>query len=257
MNIVITFEGATIGEVTEEICIWALESAELPEPEAAALHHPITGPPEHSARAIVVPADVTPPVVVPVTVAPVVAAAEPAGTSYIAPDVTVIPADPVATPSVDVDAMPWDGRIHSETPVLKKDGRWRMKRGLAQKSGGLELIASVEAELRGGVPAQRSASEAVAAALPPAALPAPPPEPSAEGVDASKAIGLASAILAHAMGMADSKAAQRQAGEEITTVMTEHGVTGGVPDLLKHPEQVPSITVGLQAVAARWGVPSA
>lgn len=84
-----------------------------------------------------------------------------------------------AAPAVDVNGMPWDGRIHAGTKGTKADGSWKRRKGVTN-----EEVAAVEAELR--------ASQA-AAPLPPVAAPTPiappmpvpvPPMPTPEAVAA-------------------------------------------------------------------------
>lgn len=53
---------------------------------------------------------------------------------------SVAPSNPA---NVDKNGLPWDARIHSETPTLTDKGVWRKKRGATP-----QLVASVEAELR-------------------------------------------------------------------------------------------------------------
>lgn len=48
-------------------------------------------------------------------------------------------------PAVDAAGLPWDERIHASSKALIADGTWRKKRGVAD-----DLVAQVEAELRGG-----------------------------------------------------------------------------------------------------------
>jgi hypothetical protein len=95
---------------------------------------------------------------------------------------TFVPAQPTvaAAPSggveLDKNGLPWDGRIHSESRSVNKDGSWRAKRGL--NDGG--LVKKVEAELR----AIQALPAAVPAAPPAAAVTFgtvgnPPPPPSA------------------------------------------------------------------------------
>jgi len=192
--------------------------------------------------------------------------AAPAATAgYVSPEVEVVGAQPTipltntlpagAEMATDSAGLAWDTRIHSETPSLKKDGKWRMKRGLASKPGGPELIASVEAELRGGV--VQAPVLTPTTVLPPAALPAPPLPPTDAGADSGAAITLAAAILAHATTMGDD--ARSQAGAEMSAIMDAHNCPGGLPDLLQQPGMIPGVLSGLQVMAGpdRWNVPSA
>jgi len=79
---------------------------------------------------------------------------------------------------LDSRGLPWDGRIHSETRTMNKDGSWRAKRGVNDEA----MVKRVEAELRARV----GTAEAPPPAPPPppatgAAPPPPPPPPPATG----------------------------------------------------------------------------
>lgn len=80
-----------------------------------------------------------------------------------------IPAQPVSSTQVELDAagMPWDERIHSSAKSKVKDGTWKLRRGVEDHE-----VQAVKAEYRGGVPEKQPAPvEHVA----PAATPAPMP----------------------------------------------------------------------------------
>ena len=84
------------------------------------------------------------------------------------------PPQPQPTPpetQIDADGLPWDKRIHSRTPTIKTNGRWRQKRGVDPA-----LVAQVTAELK-GEPAQPQPQ--------PAAVPAPPPPAEVETLPVS------------------------------------------------------------------------
>ncbi len=95
-----------------------------------------------------------------------------------------------AAPQLDRDGFPWDPRIHSATPTIKADGRWRQRRNLDNPT-----LVAVEAELRKAYPqpADKPAAAAVPAApvIPPppapVSLPPPPPPPVVAGTDAPAA----------------------------------------------------------------------
>ncbi len=102
-------------------------------------------------------------------------------------DVTSFVAVPgLSSQAVDADGLPHDPRIHSETPTVTKDGRWRRRRGLDNAT-----LVKVEAELRatpsvslpvGGTPAAPAIPPpppVVVVAPPPATPIIPPPPPAA------------------------------------------------------------------------------
>lgn len=88
---------------------------------------------------------------------PIVAAPPPVGesaplappppvASVVAPPPPALTTAPPASPSgvqVDADGLPWDARIHSTPATLKKDGKWRGRRGLDDATR-----ATVTAELK-------------------------------------------------------------------------------------------------------------
>lgn len=75
----------------------------------------------------------------------------------------------VDQPETDASGLPWDERIHSSNRKTIADGTWQKKRGVDA-----QLVASVEAELRGE---EIPADEPVAAMTAEAAFSAPPPPP--------------------------------------------------------------------------------
>lgn len=78
---------------------------------------------------------------------------------------------PAPTGDLDVNGLPWDERIHSETRNTNKDGSWRNRRNLDKT-----VLETVTAELKSrGTPAQETA----VIPPPPAPTPVPPPPPSA------------------------------------------------------------------------------
>jgi hypothetical protein len=80
-----------------------------------------------------------------------------------------VPAQPVASTQVELDAagMPWDERIHSSAKSKVKDGTWKLRRGVEEHE-----VQEVKAEYRGGVPEKQPAPvEHVA----PTATPTPMP----------------------------------------------------------------------------------
>lgn len=93
----------------------------------------------------------------------------PTGTQVISPP----PPTDIATAPIqlDRDGFPHDTRIHSATPTIKADGRWRQKRNLDNPT-----LVAVEAELRSR-PAVRAAVLVPATVIPPpppAIIPPPP-----------------------------------------------------------------------------------
>jgi len=117
------------------------------------------------------------------------AAAAPSMTAPAAPLVSsVAPPPPPGSVETDKNGLPWDERIHSGNRAKIADGSWRMKRNVAP-----ELVAEVEAQLRGQVPAPnvpvtRAEAPANGAPVPaPSAPPLPPGPPALTfGVVASR-----------------------------------------------------------------------
>jgi hypothetical protein len=65
---------------------------------------------------------------------------------------TAAPVEPTET---EQDLTGWDERIHAASKTRNSDGSWRKKRGVSD-----ELVAVVEAELRGDTPDTQDATEA-------------------------------------------------------------------------------------------------
>lgn len=83
--------------------------------------------------------------------------------------------NPEGAPDFDSRGFPWDERIHTGTKATNADGTWRNKRGVDK-----DLIAAVEAELRGEPAAPAAApvsGDGSAASIPAPAPTAPPPPP--------------------------------------------------------------------------------
>lgn len=86
----------------------------------------------------------------------VTAHGQPIGITGTAPTAVVV------DDSVDKDGLPWDERIHASSKALTEKGVWRSRRGVDK-----QLVAKVEAELRG-------TTSAPADVAPPTDIPAPP-----------------------------------------------------------------------------------
>lgn len=124
--------------------------------------------------------------VVPVThAAPIQIQAPAAPTPTVAPTPDEEPVTVSSNPpSVDATGLPWDERIHSATKSTVANGQWRRKKGVSD-----ELVAQVEAELRGTVQQPATPAPAPVAADPfaqfvqqtqqpaPVAAPDPIPQP--------------------------------------------------------------------------------
>lgn len=104
------------------------------------------------------PATVPPPAPVAIVASDVVPGVVPTTAATAAPAYT-------PPPAVDSAGLPWDGRIHSSSRALNKDGTWRIQRNVDKS-----LIATVEAELR---------AKAAPVVAVPSAAPAPIPVPVA------------------------------------------------------------------------------
>lgn len=102
-------------------------------------------------------------------------------------------------PEADANGFPWDGRIHSSSKALNKDGTWRYMRGVDK-----DLVDSIEGEWRAkpaagaenSIPAAPSSAEAppappsttAAADVPPPPPPPPPPADAAPVPPAQPAV---------------------------------------------------------------------
>lgn len=95
-----------------------------------------------------------------------------------------VPPGPANAPGVelDVDRLPWDGRIHASSKAKNADGRWRGRRGVDEA-----VIASVTAELHAAMGAPGAGTATPPPPPPPVANPGnptpppPPPPPAASG----------------------------------------------------------------------------
>lgn len=97
------------------------------------------------------------------------------------------PPPPPSAPTagrIDKDGLPHDTRIHSATPSMNRDGRWRRRRGLDNPT-----LLAVETELRAGRPAMVIPPPPPVIPPPPVAPPppaatvmVPPPPPVAAGL---------------------------------------------------------------------------
>ena len=124
-----------------------------------------------------------------------------------APPVEPMAAAPVAPtmptpipPKLDVDKMPWDGRIHASTQSFNKDGTWRLKRGISD-----ELLATVTAELKAtmALPGPATVADPRQQTIvwphhpdyvPPAPPPAPPAPPAPPPLPTSSAASSAATV---------------------------------------------------------------
>lgn len=76
-------------------------------------------------------------------------------------------------PEADANGFPWDGRIHSSSKALNKDGTWRYMRGVDK-----DQVDSIEGEWRAKLAA--GAENAIPAVPSSADVPPPPPPPPAD-----------------------------------------------------------------------------
>ena len=117
--------------------------------------------------------------------------------------------DTPTTATHDSTGLPHDARIHSTPAVITAKGVWRAKRGVDK-----QLVATVEAELR-GAPA---AVAAPAVAAPAVAAPAV----------AAPAVA-APAVAAPAVGVNEARTAQNVAYAELCKVLSENQCTPANP----------------------------
>ena len=170
---------------------------------------------------------------------------------------------------LDVDGLPWDGRIHSSNRQKVTGGTWRLRR-----NGDPATVAAVTAELRAALGAPRPLYERMRDAV--SALEAPtepqaPPPPVSEGMappppvedvappppGASDAVGTASGavVAASASNPLDGigpllqritadKAAGTLTDATITTVLQGLGLTS-MRDLMVRPDLIASVEMAL------------
>lgn len=193
------------------------------------------------------------------------------------PPVTVVAPAPVntvmntpavsapASSSVDLDInrLPWDGRIHAETKAKNKDGSWRNKRGAKP-----EFIAAVTAELRVNYPVPVGSLAAAAAAIPPSTVVPPPPvgvppppSPATAGFVPPPPPGVVAPVLpipgqepltfgtlmAKITGAMNT---QRLGKPQLDEALAAHKVVG-MPALVTAPTEV---LASINTYLARWGV---
>lgn len=145
-------------------------------------------------------------------VAPSTAAVVPPPSAPVAPPAGSIPQPPAAAPSapspvpaapapsapaglttlangviVDKLGTPWDGRIHSETKTIKKDGTWRQKRGFNDEAAKHRIENELRASVAALLPPGFVSAPAPTPAATPAAAPAMPTPPAAAPVPAPAA----------------------------------------------------------------------
>jgi hypothetical protein len=135
-----------------------------------------------------------PPVSATVPPSPSPSAAPTAGTNNTGiPATTAAGVNSVASAEVDKSGMPWDARIHQSGKSVKKDGTWKLKKGIDQSI--VQVVTAELAAKRGllpinavPMPPQQNAAPASNVPPPPAATSAPvpvPPPPAAGPVGAS------------------------------------------------------------------------
>ncbi len=141
---------------------------------------------------------------------------------------------------LDSRGLPWDGRIHSETRTMNKDGSWRAKRGVNDEA----MVKRVEAELRARV--------GTAEAPPPA--PPPPPPGAFRTPEQIAADGLAAAPTSPTsfpafMAALAPHLASGKVNDAITAaVMAQLGMAA-LADLATRPEMVPAAWVMVKQAA--------
>jgi hypothetical protein len=179
--------------------------------------------------------------------------------------VAVVPVAPAApaspAPSVDVQGLPWDERIHARTKALNRDGTWRQKRETPP-----ELVAQVEAELRAraglpvaaavpaapivppGVPNSVFALGAVLAPPAPVAAPATPvAAPAAPAATPLTFQEMMIWVTPHMTGQALPAITVQQLHES----MARHGAQD-FPALIASPDKVGLVAADLRA---QYGLP--
>lgn len=138
-------------------------AAEASNPFAAAAVVPSPAAPA-SSDAVLTP---TPPAASTTPPAPPAASPLPSAPAATA----AVPPAGVATIQRDKNNLRWDGRIHSSTKGINKDGTWRVKKNLDEATR-LQVETELKAELLAGVPTP--AAPPVAAPQPTATVPVPP-----------------------------------------------------------------------------------
>lgn len=174
------------------------------------------------------------------------AAPAPAGTTPSAPT--------AGTLNVDANGFVWDERIHSGSKALNQDGTWRYRKGI-----GNDVKASVENELRQGVPSPQpvapSAPVAPVAPPPPSSTQAPAPPPAAQPAPSAPAplpggaSGMTALVpLLQLTGklQQDGRVTLPQITEMAQLVGAEAGVSIALlADLRNHPTLIPAFKAKL------------
>lgn len=142
------------------------------------------------------------------------------------------PAPAVGTP-VDIQGMPWDGRIHSSSKEKIADGSWRKRRNTPP-----ETVAQVEAELRA----------TMAAPVPPAAasVPPAPPAPAAPGAPVV-AMDEIAAFQSLMQRVVSAQTSGKLLPEQVSGVLAKFQIpvfTG----LLARPDLVPGVSAEFEAL---------
>lgn len=132
-----------------------------------------------------------------------------------------------AAQDTDASGLPWDERIHSSNRKTIADGTWQKKRGVDA-----QLVASVEAELRGE---EIPADEPIAAMTAEAAFSAPPPPPP---VETAGPISGYTPDIAGFTKLMTTLTQKQSAGEvaptaELLPVLQGLGLPEGFPGLMK------------------------
>lgn len=237
--------------------------------DVAANSGPAELTPAAPAVPVVIPAPPAAPAPAPVIPPPPTMVAGEGSTVVVIPPPPVIP--PPANVQLDKSGLPWDERIHSETPTINKsDGLWRMKRGIGDKR---ELVEAVEAELRANYPAPSTAPPAPvippppSVTLPPPVIPpppavvaapnapaptvmVPPPPPVTAGVSASDGQGSVDAFRALMKRVDGHTGPEGRLRREIMVPIYEELGLKSLTDFHKHRDKIPALLQKIDALLA-------
>jgi hypothetical protein len=156
------------------------------------------------------------------------------------PEVSKVPTPPVVGVPLDVNGLPWDGRIHASTKTRTAKDAWTAKRGVDAN-----LVKHVEAELRAilaapGAPAVAEVPAPPTTLDPAAAFGGGTPTPSVPLPPTEQAPATHMAEFARVMRLVSAKqAAGTLVTEQVSHLCQQLGLTKSA-DLMTRPDLIPA-----------------
>ena len=136
----------------------------------------------------------------------------------------------------DSAGLPWDARIHNKSKTTKKDGTWKLAKGIEEKLGAPAVAAIVQelAQRRGAPTAaaqgqsngttQTASPVAPPVPVPPASVPTPPPPPPVAAAPAAAPDTTARELFKALMGsIVAGQTAQKLQPLEVAGFAQKHG----------------------------------